>query len=241
MAPNGVLKDGITIANILTHCKGVDTQWLTRHLSNMRSRYKKGLVQTSSILVHDHTGQFCTKINMINKVWPRNVIQQVEITLSQYGIVKGGLMNDTKEVTGDIVQRHVYLYDHGHPVADHKELVALIDDAGIWRAAATLARMIPSSHTPTPVPYACSLIRYEANVIHGLAHHIDDHFNTCSRSVVCKISDEQEEPGTSLHIDGRPIPLTAGDMIEFGLAEHYVPAGLRRASRTSMNIIFKTK
>jgi hypothetical protein len=92
MAPNGVMKDGITIANILTHCKGVDTQWLTRHLSSMPSRYKKGLLQTSSILVHDHTGQFCPKINMINKVWPHNVIQQVEITLSQYGIVKGGLM-----------------------------------------------------------------------------------------------------------------------------------------------------
>src|SRR5512133_477701 len=97
MTPNGVLKDGITIANILTHCKGVDTQWLTRHLSNMRSRYKKRLAQTSSILVRDHLGQFCPKINMVNKVWPRSVLQQVEITLSQY-VVKGGLMDDTKEV-----------------------------------------------------------------------------------------------------------------------------------------------
>jgi hypothetical protein len=211
----------------------------------MRSRYKKGLAQTSNILVRDHNGQFCPKINKINKVWPRSLIQQVEATLSQYGIVKAGLTDayDNKEIISDIVQRHVYLYEYGHPVADHKELVALIDDAGIWRAAATLAGLIPSSHTPTrvPVPYACSLIRYEANVIHGLGHHIDDHFNTCSRSVVCKISDEVEEPGTSLHIDGRPIPLIAGDMIEFGLAEHYVPAALRVAPRTSMNIIFKTK
>jgi hypothetical protein len=101
--------------------------------------------------------------------------------------------------------------DEGGLVEKHSiRLVTKLEKHGVWSAIRELAGL-PSNHTIQ----SANLIKYPKGKVAGLGSHRDVHFDRHCRSVLLKISDEDEKVEGSLHIEGIPYPLRQGDMLCF--------------------------
>jgi hypothetical protein len=93
---------------------------------------------------------------------------------------------------------------------------------------------------PNHIIQSANILRYAKGVKAGVGSHRNIHFDRHCRSVLLKISGEDEKGDGSLHIEGIPYPLRQGDMLCFSDQLHHVPSVPREHDRVTINVIFNT-